>query len=93
MLTNQVADHAERDSHSAWIPTVMQLGDSQDEWAARYNTGLLNTLTPKGVVFSLFFLFFSDSQDGIGTCKWQPKVTQEAHAGRAHTACSGSNIF
>ncbi len=26
-------------------------------WAARYNTGLLNKLTPKGVVFS--FLFFS----------------------------------
>ncbi len=27
-------------------------------WAARYNTWLLNTLTPKGVVF--FFSFFSE---------------------------------
>ncbi len=28
-----------------------------NHWAARYDTGLLNVLTPKGVVFS--FLFFS----------------------------------
>ena len=27
-------------------------------WAARYNTGLVIILTPKGVVFSLLFLFF-----------------------------------
>jgi len=29
-----------------------------DPWAARYNTGLLINLTPKGVVFS--FVFFLD---------------------------------
>ncbi len=30
-----------------------------NHWAARYNIGLLNKLTPKGVVFSsLFFKFF-----------------------------------
>ena len=28
-------------------------------WAARYNTWLFIKLTPKGVVFSFFFLFFS----------------------------------
>ena len=27
-------------------------------WAARYNTGLLIKLTPKGVVFSCFLSFF-----------------------------------
>ena len=30
---------------------------NSDTWAARYNTGLLIKLTPKGVVFSFSFLF------------------------------------
>jgi len=39
----------------------MDLGETIDPWAARYNTWLLIKLTPKGVVFS--FLFFSETID------------------------------
>ena len=35
-------------------------------WAARYNTWLLNKLTPKGIVF--FFLFFSFLQGPLPVC-------------------------
>ncbi len=43
-----------------------------NQWAARYNTGLLNKLTPKSVVFSFLFLFKTTTEASCVGCRCTP---------------------
>ena len=48
-------------------------------WAARYYTGLLNKLAPKGVVFSFLVFLMDACMSSTGSLDWSPRVSCILH--------------